>query len=263
MVEEIKQVPRGASILIVFFISVIISFVVSFFCYFYFFPILEKKYLYVRVPDIRGMALSEATKNLMSLGLQYNVVEEKESEEVPAGCIISQQPLPKTLVKKNTEVLVTISKGIALIKLPDVTLKNVEDAKKIILQQNLDIAEIKEVESETVEKGLVLNTEPVAGVDVKKGTKITLVISKGKKEVKQQLKNEPKVIKVVVPDIINKSLLDAKKILESKNLKLGNVKKVCDEDKDFDIIISQTPKPNSLVPAGSKVNVVYNTEIEE
>jgi len=45
-------------------------------------------------------------------------------------------------------------------------------------------------------------------------------------------------------------------------LVLGNIKKVCDEDKNFDIIISQSPKAGSTVPMGTKIDVVYNAESE-
>jgi len=89
---------------------------------------------------------------------------------------------------------------------------------------------------------------------------VIINVSKGKPVV-QQIKKE--VIKVVVPNIINKSLIEAKKLLEQSGLVLGNVKKICDEDKDFDIIISQLPKAGSIVPKGTKVSIVYNAESEE
>lgn len=257
MQEDTRQFSRGASILIVLFISIVVSFVVSFFSYFFIFPAIEKKYLYVRVPDIRNASLSEATKLLESLNLSYNVIEEQESETVPAGAVISQQPLPKTLVKKNTEILIVLSKGVKLIKVPDVIQKPLEEAKKILFESNLDISEVKEVETDTIEKGLVVSQEPQPGVEVKKGFKVNLVLSKGKPVLKPQ-----PVQKVNVPDITNRSLIEAKKILESKGLRLGNVKKICDEDKEFDVIISQFPKAGSLVSVGSSVNVVYNTEEE-
>ncbi|MCS7231386.1 MAG: PASTA domain-containing protein [Elusimicrobiota bacterium] len=215
MPEEVRQLPKGASILIVLFISLVVSFVVSFFSYFFIFPQIEKRYLYVRVPDIRKLPLSEATKLLQSLNLNYNVVEEKESEEIQAGCIISQQPLPKTLVKKYTEVLVVLSKGVELVKVPDVRQKSLEEAKRILVENGLDILEIKEAESDTLEKGFILSQEPQPGVEVKKGFKVNLVVSKGK-----LVRKSPSVEKVVVPDVTNRTLIEAKKILESKGLNM-------------------------------------------
>ncbi|MCS7152131.1 MAG: PASTA domain-containing protein [Endomicrobia bacterium] len=249
---EYRQVSKGTSVLIVILVSVVISFVVSFLSYFFIFPQIELKYLYVRVPDVRGLSLNEASKKLKSSKLRYEIVEQVESDNTPVGCVIFQQPLPKTLVRKNTEVMLIVSKGVPVVKIPQVSLKPLDEVKKVILAADLEIGEIKEEFSDTVEKGLVLSTEPNEGVEVKKGTKINLVVSKGKAIVK----------KVVVPNIVNKSLLEAKKILESKGLKLGNVKKVCDEDKEFDIIISQSPQAGKLIEQGSKVDVIYNAESE-
>lgn len=255
MVEEnIKQVPKGVSVLFVILISAVVSFLVCFFSYFYIFPKIEEKTLYIRVPDIRNLPVSEATKKLEQQGLKINVVEEIESETVSVGCVVVQQPLPKTKVKKNSEVIVVLSRGIPLVKIPDVKLKPVEEARKIVVGAGLAISEIQEIESDSVDKGMVINTEPQEGTEVKKGAAVKLIVSKGKPQVV--------VKKVRVPDVRNKSLVDAQKILQQHKLKLGNVKKVCDEDKDFDIVISQEPAAGTVVPEGSKVNIVYNTESE-
>ncbi len=257
--ENIKQVPKGISVIIVILISTIISFVVSFFGYFYIFPEIEKK-TYVRVVDVRNIPIEEASKKLNSVGLKYEIVEQVESESIPSGYIVLQQPLPKTLVKKGSEVLVVLSKGVPMVKVPGLKMKTLEEAKKLLFEYGLSIGEIKEVESEDIEKGKVVSTEPQEGVEVKKGSSVNIVISKGKTIV-QKVKEEVK--KVVVPNIVNKSLIEAKKLLEQRGLLLGNVKKVCDEDKDFDIVISQTPKAGTTVPKGTKVNVVYNVEEAE
>lgn len=253
--ETTKDISKGVSILIVFLISLLVSIIVSLIIHFYISGWVEKKQ-YVRVPDIRNLPVSEAAKKLNPLGLKYEILEEIESEVVPAGSVVLQQPLPKTLVKKNTEVIIVLSKGIPMVKIPEVKQKTLEEAKKIIVESELTVGEIKEIESD-IQKGLVVDTEPQASVEVKKGTPVNIIISKGKEiPVKKEVK------KVEVPNIINKSLVEAKKILESHGLRLGNIKKVCDEDKDFDIIISQSPQYGTKVPQGSKVDVVYNAESE-
>jgi serine/threonine-protein kinase len=256
--ENVKQVPKGVSVIIVILISLIISFLVSYFSHFYIFPKIEEK-TYVRVVDIRKLPVAEASKKLESIGLKYKIVEQVESDTIPAGYVILQQPLPKTLVKRGSEVLLVLSKGVPTVKVPDVKLKSVDEAKKILAEAGLTVGEIKEVDSEEVEKGKVVSTEPQNDVEVKKGTVVNINISKGKPVVQQRKKE---VKKVVVPNIVNKSLIEAKKLLEQAGLVLGNIKKVCDEDKEFDIIISQSPKAGSTVPIRTKIDVVYNAESE-
>lgn len=250
MVEEIKQAPRGISVLIVIFLATIVSFVVSFFTYFYIFPQVEKKYLLVRTPDLKNKSLSEAISILSKLKLQYDIIAQEESEIIPSGSIIFQTPLPQSLVKKYSIINLIVSKGTSLVKIPDLKSKPLEEAKKILLDIGLQIGDIKEVYSSEITKDNVVETEPQQGIEVKKNTKINILVSKG----------APVVEKVKVPNVIGKTLIEAKKLLESQNLFLGDVKKVCDEDKEFDIILSQIPKPGSLVSKGSKVNVVVNAE---
>ncbi len=245
-----SQISKGLSILIVLLISLIVSFLVSYFSYFYVFPEIEKKYLYIRTPDVRNLSASEAIEVLNKYGLFHDIIGEEEKEDVPPNVVILQYPLPKSLVKRNSIVSLIISKGVSLIKVPNLSSKSIEEAKKILSELGLVVGEIKEVGSEEIEKGYIITSEPQPGLEVKKGTKINILVSKGK----------PVVEKIQVPNLINKSLIEAKKILESKGLKLGYIKKVCDEDKEFDIIISQTPKAGSVVLKGSKVNVVLNVE---
>lgn len=259
MVEEndvahkTEQFSKGVSVLLVIAISLIVSFLVHFLSHFFIFPLLETKYTYVRVPDVRNLSLAEAKRKLQSVQLKYHIVEEVESETSPAGNVVFQQPLPKTLVKKNSEVMLIVSRGIPVVKVPQVSLKPVEEAKKIIMQAGLVVGEVKEEYSDSVEKGLVITTDPPENSEVNKGSKVVLITSLGKQIVLR---------KVSVPNLIGKSLVEAKKILESRGLRLGNIKKVCDEEKEFDIIISQSPQAGRMVEQGSKVDVIYNAEAE-
>lgn len=249
--QNINQVSRGISILIVLLICLIVSFCVSFFGYFYIFPSIEKKYMYVKVPDLKNLTVKQATSKLLDLGLKIEIASEEETASFPEGVIIYQQPIAKSFAKKNSVVYVIVAKEKKSVRVPDVKGKILEEAKKILMDAGLDIGEVKEEEAEEVEKGFVISSEPRGNSEVEKGTKIILKVSKGKKIPLEKVK---------VPNIVNKSLIEAKNILERNGLLLGNVKKVCDEDKEFDIIISQTPKAGSIVVKGSRVNVVLNVE---
>ncbi len=263
MSENIPQsqtVSKGLSIMIVILISLLISFIISFLGYFYIFPKIEKEHFTVKVPDVRFLTISEADTRLKSVGLNYNVVEEQESETVPTGKIISQFPLPKTKVKKGEEISIIVSKGIPMVVVPEIKLKLLQEAQKLIHNAGLVVGNVTEVETDEFPVGVVIDSNPKEKQQVNKGSVVDLTISKPKP------RPQPKKIvvrKVTVPNIIGKSLVEAKKILESRGLILGEVKNVTDEDKEFDIILSQTPSSGATVPQGSKVNVTYNTESQE
>ncbi|MFK5633856.1 MULTISPECIES: PASTA domain-containing protein [unclassified Ornithinimicrobium] len=65
----------------------------------------------VEVPDLTGSTQAEAQALLESIGLRLGAVTNASSETVPAGEIISQNPLPGTLLTPLSTVAVTISTG--------------------------------------------------------------------------------------------------------------------------------------------------------
>ncbi len=253
---ETKQISRGLSIIIVVLISLLISFVTSYVSYFYIFPEIEKKHFVVETPDVRKISLTEAISRLSSHKLGYKVIEEVESEDTPTGTVIYQLPLPKTNVRTGQEVVLMVSKGIPVIYVPKLKNKTLNEAKSILLQLGLILGNVKEVESEEIKQpGFVLDSYPQEGTSVKKGTVIELVVSK----TPVQIKN---LEMVVTPNIVGKSLVEGQKILTSRGLRLGKVKKTTNENFDFDMILEQKPSAGQKIASGSGVDITLNAEAE-
>ncbi|MFQ3675648.1 MAG: PASTA domain-containing protein [Endomicrobiia bacterium] len=251
---EPKSVPRGLSIMIVVLISLIVSFGMTFITYFYLFPSIERKHFVVKTPDVRKISLTEAIAKLSSEGLNYNVIDEVEDEELIAGTVIYQLPLPKTNTRRGTEVALMVSKGVPTVYVPKLKNKTLDEAREILFQLGFSIGQIKEIESEEVKQaGIVLDSYPPEGSSVKKGSIIELVVS--------QVATK-KTEMVLVPNIVGKTLVEGQKILQSKGLRLGNVRKITNENFEFDMILEQNPVAGKKVPAGSGVNITLNTEAE-
>src|SRR5574344_1764102 len=71
------------------------------------------------------------------------------------------------------------------VKIPDVSNKTVEQAEKILMDAGLNVAvAVKEEASETIKKGLVIETNPSANRTVKENTEITLTVSIGIEKIK-------------------------------------------------------------------------------
>jgi serine/threonine-protein kinase len=252
---ESQGVPRGLSIIIVVLISLIVSFGITFISYFYLFPDIEKKHFLTKTPDVRKIPLSEAIAKLSQEKLGYNVIDEVENEDFPSGTVVYQLPLPKTNIRRGTEVALMISKGVPVIYVPKLKNKTLDEAKEILSQLGLEIGPVKEVESEEIKQpGIILDTYPQEGTTVKKGSAIEIVISKPPVAKKVDL--------VIVPNIVGKNFLEGQKILQSKGLKLGNVKKTTNENFEFNIILEQNPVAGKKVAQGSVVNITLNSEGE-
>ena len=133
----------------------------------------------VTMKDYRDKTYEIARDELKKLGF---TVEKKEeySDNVEAGKVISQSIAPNQKVEgKDTVVTLVISKGEPSIKMSNLKGFTREGAIEYANTNNLNLT-IKEEESDaTVDT--VINQSIREGSDIKKGTSLTIVLSKGKK----------------------------------------------------------------------------------
>ncbi|MBR2779519.1 MAG: Stk1 family PASTA domain-containing Ser/Thr kinase [Firmicutes bacterium] len=100
------------------------------------------------------------------------------------------------------------------------------------------------VASETIEAGLVAATNPAEGTKVKKGSKVTIILSSGPPE--------PDVEMVTVPNVVEMSLADAKSKLKMENLTVGDIAEEYSDTIPEGYIVSQNPA-DGQVEAGTAV----------
>ncbi len=133
----------------------------------------------VTMKDYRDKTYEIARDELKKLGF---TVEKKEeySENVEPGKVISQSIAPNQKIEgKDTVVTLVISKGEPSIKMTNLKGFTREGAIEYASTNNLNLT-IKEEESDaTVDT--VINQSIREGSDIKKGTSLTIVLSKGKK----------------------------------------------------------------------------------
>ena len=118
------------------------------------------------------------------------------------------------------------------IKIPDVTKKSVEEAEKILENAGFKVnEELQEQESEEIDKGFVIKTTPAVGRTIKKGSKITLIVSSGKDKIK-------------IDDYTGKKYEEVKTELEKLGLEVEmNEKEVSKDDNvEEGSIVSQSIK---------------------
>ena len=73
--------------------------------------------------------------------------------------------------------------GADSVSVPDVKNKTVEEAKVSIVKAGLEVGDITEVASDDVKENTVIETDPKAGKKIRKGSKVDLRVSSGKKTV--------------------------------------------------------------------------------
>lgn len=133
------------------------------------------------------------------------------------------------------------------IEVPSLKGMTYDEASDELDSLNLKIEKGDDVYSAEIEKGKIVSQSPIAKTKVKKGSKIKVNISKGKKA-------------GLVPDLMGKTYNDAdiSATLSQYGFVLGNV--TYDESEKYDegIIINQTPSAGSTSRAGSAINIVVS-----
>ena len=163
----------------------------------------------VDVPNLIGKTLSEVQENS-----EYKFVWKIESvydSTKPEGIILDQDPLPGSKkVKEDSTITLKVNSPGVLIAIPNVKGLSEDVAKSKLTNAGLKY-EVLMVMSEDVDEGIVSNVSPQEGSKVTSDTTVKLYVSKGKVEEK-----------VLVPDVINKSLAAAKNEIIAAGLKVSD-----------------------------------------
>jgi serine/threonine protein kinase/beta-lactam-binding protein with PASTA domain len=171
----------------------------------------------ITVPSVVGQTVVQARETLRSAGLDAAVVEET-SDTVPKDTVIRQDPEANMKTKTKT-VKLYVSSGAAKEKMPGLTGTNIKDARDRLQGLGLDPDKQIQVDyqfSDTAAVDTVMTQFP--GVDEPidpKAATVRLTVSKGKESIK-------------MPNLVGKSLAEAKNIIADSKLKLS------DEDISYD-----------------------------
>ncbi|MED2973373.1 Stk1 family PASTA domain-containing Ser/Thr kinase [Fictibacillus sp. B-59209] len=143
----------------------------------------SKGFKKVDMLDLTGMGEDAARDLLNERGYDSKNIETipVESEETPEGEVVSQSPDKGEKVNPSEiQVILRVSTGPPSIQLENLSNSSREDVEKYISQEGLRVNFTKEY-SDTVEEGKVISQKPSPYTNVKKGSTVDVVISKGKK----------------------------------------------------------------------------------
>ncbi|WP_408899606.1 PASTA domain-containing protein [Nocardioides sp. R1-1] len=127
----------------------------------------------LKVRSFVGKDADRATEALEGKGLKVKVVEEKYSDDVDEGDVISQAPDSGTLFKGDTVELV-VSKGPELVAVPSVRYLSTDAAVEKL--EELGFVVKKERATIYLTGSVAWDTDPRSGTKVKKGSTIVLYV---------------------------------------------------------------------------------------
>lgn len=141
------------------------------------------------VPQVTGQTQAAATKILRNIPFRVSV-QEKYSDEVAEGIVISQSPDAGKKAAKNSTVTIVVSKGSSKVTVPSLTNYTQSEASRQLRNMGLVLGNVASEYNDDVKKGYVIRQGVAAGTKVSKGTAISIVISLGAKATEEPTTTE-------------------------------------------------------------------------
>ncbi|MEI4768622.1 Stk1 family PASTA domain-containing Ser/Thr kinase [Psychrobacillus sp. FJAT-51614] len=139
------------------------------------------------IADYRGRNINQVTELLQNQELRSIKPEEQFSEK-PIGEIIGQDPPPGTeIIPSETDLVFTVSKGLDLRSISDLTDWNEKALKDYEKSSGFKIKIADSKYSDTIQKGNVISQQPQANKRVAPGSTIEVVVSDGPKPASTKL----------------------------------------------------------------------------
>ena len=250
------------------------------------------------MPSVSGSDAAQAISILEDSGLMVSV-EYANSDTVPEGSVISQSVDPGENIRKGARITLVVSSGEELIRVNDVMGKTSDEAKKQLEAQGFTV-NVMENYNISIPAGMVINQTPEAGSTQKKGTTITIFVSKGPEPTPTPVpvietttqstqetakETEPKATAtpiptptstpvptqtptptptpapVAIPNVVGKTQSEAETSLTSAGF-VVDIKEEYSKTVDRGVVISQNPSSGTAVP-GSSVTIVVSLGTEK
>ena len=190
------------------------------------------------LPQVAGLTIETARTLLGKLPVSLQPDSEEFNTKIPKGYVIESDPPSGEKVKRNALVVLRVSKGIEQVALASYVGKSSDQALNELQDAGFSVKPKYEF-SETKLAGEVISQTPVGGGTADKGSKITIVISKGTQY-------------AYIPNIF--SIEEAKAVRALKDLELKVVVKKIGA-KSVKKVTNISPKVGTKVKRGSTVTI--------
>ncbi|WP_229400243.1 Stk1 family PASTA domain-containing Ser/Thr kinase [Micromonospora okii] len=195
---------------------------------------------YTVAPELVSLSKAEAEAQASRGGFVLQYAKPRHDDKVKRDDVVAQDPAAAERIVKGGTITLTLSLGPERVSVPDVVGKEFELAEEDLRNAELVVAKGNARYDDNLPEGVVLETDPKVGTEVKPGEKVTVVLSRGKAPIS-------------VPNLIGKSLTDARAALSQ--LGLVPVETYKDSEKPRDEVLDQSPGQGTGVERGAQVKL--------
>jgi serine/threonine-protein kinase len=191
------------------------------------------------IPDVKGTSKADAEKQLKKAGFQTTIKNE-HANNVKKGTVIGTDPPAGTKLERQKTVTILVSTGANLVQVPSVVGLDQDTADTQLRDAGLRPHFQKQVADQP--KGQVIDQSPSAGSSERKGSTVTVVVSKGPGA-------------VTVPNVVGESKDAAISDLHASSLAARVVTQTTTDANADGIVQRQTPGAGNKLPRGEAVTI--------
>ncbi|MEH0937345.1 Stk1 family PASTA domain-containing Ser/Thr kinase [Micromonospora psammae] len=195
---------------------------------------------YTVAPQLVSLSKAEAQAQADRAGFTLSYAEPRHDEKIPRDSVVAQEPGSAGRILKGGTITLTLSLGPERFPLPDVLGKDFELAEADLTDAKLVVVKGPPRFDDNLPEGVVVATNPKAGVEVQPGAKITVVLSKGRAP-------------ITVPNLVGKNVNEARATLAQLGLVPAETYK--DSAKPKDEVLGQSPSDGAGVERGAQVKL--------
>lgn len=177
-VRESKRKERDVPVWMLVAFSVALTLSLSFLGM-WFFQNLSRT-VWVPVPNIKNLSVTEATSLLRDSKLSLRIAKREANDKVEQDRILDVDPEPGQKVREGGLVNVTVSSGTRNVAVPELHGLTVDKAKALLGTLNLVLSDtIERIPDPKLGVGLIIRSEPSATTRVERQTLIRVFVSSG------------------------------------------------------------------------------------
>lgn len=165
----------------------------------------------VTVSSYVGMAVPDATNDIIRAKLKATVVGHAPSNQYPKGVVMNQEPAAGMHVRAGRQISLVVSDGVQTMLMPDVRYQSLRDASLDLSHARLQLAKTTYERSDDIPPDHVISQYPEPLISVTQGTAVSLLVSKGG------------ITSVKVPNFTGMTVDEARGLAASEHIRLGQI----------------------------------------
>ena len=196
----------------------------------------------VRVPDLRGRTVNQASTSLTEIGLPLKVEEARRSDpKVPAGLILSQEPVAGSTARRPRSVKVWLSAGPTVSRVPEVVGLTERTAQLRLESEGVGTRELAAIRSSSFPAGVILAQNPSAGAAA---DSVALLVNRGERGATY-----------VMPDLIGVNAQRAAEVLRVRGFRVAVVAEHPYPGVPPGIVLRQAPLGGFQIAPGDSISL--------